>query len=40
MKDFYKNTRECMDKYNEVMNVLNRIADRYERTSGKRLIKR
>ncbi len=26
--------------YNEIMNVLNRIADRYERTSGKRLIKR
>ena len=23
MKDFYKNTRECVDKYNEVMNVIN-----------------
>ena len=27
MKDFYKNTRECIDEYNEVMNVINTSAE-------------
>lgn len=22
MKDFYKNTRECMDKYNQILDVI------------------